>query len=300
MTSQQIKYFLTAARCLNFTEAANQLYITQPALSQQITAMEKELNMQLFVRAKKKVFLTPAAVVLMNRLPNYEKHYDDILREAQMANEGNIGLLRIAFLEGQSIASNVVQNYFRFREKYPNVAVEVHCASFGGLKRMLAEDKVDMIYTADFEIEDNPSYLYEKVAKDYAVVLLSKYHPLAKEKITDLSQLKGTNLITLRSQESEKVTELVEADCREAGFIPRMIYAESLDEMILMLEMGLGFGVTNWDSYGCSNRNLMNLVELKVGEEHSFVLGWKKDNINPAIALFVNCMLSEEQPGGHP
>lgn len=48
------RIFLTAARCLNFTEAAQQLFITQPALSQQITAIEAELNMQLFIRHKNK------------------------------------------------------------------------------------------------------------------------------------------------------------------------------------------------------------------------------------------------------
>ncbi|MCI6018900.1 MAG: LysR family transcriptional regulator [Clostridiales bacterium] len=52
MNQIQIKYFLTAARCMNFTEAAKQLYITQPALSQQITAIESELNMQLFIPVK--------------------------------------------------------------------------------------------------------------------------------------------------------------------------------------------------------------------------------------------------------
>ena len=59
MNSLQIKYFLTAARTLNFTEAAAQLYISQPALSQQISALEKELNMQLFIRSKKKSVSDP-------------------------------------------------------------------------------------------------------------------------------------------------------------------------------------------------------------------------------------------------
>ena len=48
MTITQIKYFITTAKCLNFTKAASQLYITQPALSRQIAAIEAELNMQLF------------------------------------------------------------------------------------------------------------------------------------------------------------------------------------------------------------------------------------------------------------
>ncbi len=293
MTALQIKYFLTAARCLNFTEAAKQLYISQSALSQQITAMENELNIQLFVRAKRKVFLTPAAVVLMNRLPKYEELYDHIIQEAKYANEGNRGLLRIGFLEGQRIATNVIENYFRFVEKYPNVAIEPCCASFGELKRMLAEDEVDMIYTVDFEIAENQSYIYEPVAEDYAVVLLSKYHPLAKERITSLSQLRDVHMITLRSQDSEKVTELVEQDCRAAGFVPRMRFARSLSELTLLVEMGLGFGVTNQDSYGCLNENLIFLEGIRLGEK-KFVFGWKKTNINPAIALFINSMRGKE------
>ena len=113
MTSLQIKYFLTAARCLNFTEAARQLYISQPALSQQIAAMEKELNMQLFVRSKGKVFLTPAAVILMHDLPKYEKMYETILKNAQYANEGRSGVLRIGFLQGQPIAVSLWRKIMR-------------------------------------------------------------------------------------------------------------------------------------------------------------------------------------------
>lgn len=71
MTITQMKYFITAAKCLNFTKAASQLYITQSALSRQIVAMEEELNLQLFVRNNRQVKLTPAAVVL---LEEFEKN----------------------------------------------------------------------------------------------------------------------------------------------------------------------------------------------------------------------------------
>ena len=43
MTTDQMKYFLTVARCLSFTEAAEQLFLSQPALSRQISALEREL-----------------------------------------------------------------------------------------------------------------------------------------------------------------------------------------------------------------------------------------------------------------
>lgn len=53
MTLTNIKYFITTAECLSFSKAAEQLFITQPALSRQIIAMEKELNVLLFIRHKK-------------------------------------------------------------------------------------------------------------------------------------------------------------------------------------------------------------------------------------------------------
>lgn len=294
MNRLQIKYFLTAARCLNFTEAAKQLYITQPALSQQISAMEKELNMQLFVRNKGKVYLTPAAVILMHDLPKYEKLYVDIIERAKIANEGSSGILNIGFMEGQCMPEHVLERFFDFRKEHPNIAIEVCCKSFGELKRMLAEDEVDLVYTVDFELEKNPSYMYECVADDYAVAIVSKYHHLAHEKVTNLAQLRGETIIFLREQESPALNEMIKQDFKNAGFIPNIKYVSSLDENLLCVELGVGVGLTNQDSYGCYNRNIIPLKDVKIAER-KFVFGWKKENINPAIALFINYVLNNEE-----
>lgn len=287
MTLTQIKYFLTTARTLNFTEAAKQLYISQPALSQQITAIERELNMQLFVRANKKVYLTPAAVVLLQELPNYTQHYDDIIAKAQLAQEGNSGYLRIGFLEGQCIAENVLKQYMDFREKHPNIAIEPSCLSFGDLKNQLALDKLDIIYTVEFEVKDIPAVLYKKVAPSYAKVIISKYHPLAKENIISLSQLKNEMFLFLNDRESENVNKLILQDCKEAGFIPNIKYVSSLDENTLCAELGIGIGFTNQDSYACNNRNIVVRKDWTIAER-AFVFAWKKENMNPAISLFMN------------
>ena len=74
MTITQMKYFITAAKCLNFTKAAEILFITQPALSRQISVIEQELNMQLFIRTNHYVRLTPPAEVLLRE---FERIYND-------------------------------------------------------------------------------------------------------------------------------------------------------------------------------------------------------------------------------
>ena len=60
MTYNQIRYFLKVAEELNFLKAAEKLYMTQPALGRQITALEKELNLQLLIRSTHGMKLTPA------------------------------------------------------------------------------------------------------------------------------------------------------------------------------------------------------------------------------------------------
>ena len=64
MTIFQIKCFLNVAEYLNFTEAANHLFVAQSSLSRNISNLEEELGMQLFVRTKKYVRLTPCGAVL--------------------------------------------------------------------------------------------------------------------------------------------------------------------------------------------------------------------------------------------
>lgn len=292
MTRLQIKYFLTAAKCLNFTEAAKQLYISQPTLSQQISAMEKELNMQLFVRRKGKIYLTPAAIILMQDLPQYEDLYVDIIERAKLANEGKTGLLTLGIVEGQCFPEHLLKTFFEFRKDYPQIGVNVCCCSFGDLQRKLEEDEVDIIYTPDFLIDKNPVYMYELVAEDYAVAVVSKYHPVAKQNITSLSQLKDETFLFLQERECEIVNELMRKDCERAGFIPNVKYVPGLNENISYAELGFGVAFTNQDTFGCHNPNLVVLRNLKIAER-KFVFGWKKKNVNPSIALFSNYVMEK-------
>lgn len=65
MTFSQLQYFATLARHLNFSRAAQTLYISQPTLSYQISELERELGTALFVRDKRRVYLTPAGAAIL-------------------------------------------------------------------------------------------------------------------------------------------------------------------------------------------------------------------------------------------
>src|SRR5258708_32225435 len=76
MEFHQLEYFLAAAHTQNFRQAAELCLITQPALSRQIAALEKELGMLLFQRSKQHVVLTPAGQLFLSILGMPLTHYN--------------------------------------------------------------------------------------------------------------------------------------------------------------------------------------------------------------------------------
>lgn len=101
MTTAQIRYFLVAAEQLNFTAAAEQLYITQPSLSRQIAAIESELGARLFSRSNNVVSLTEAGTALYHRLTAFYQEYQSIVKEVRDISSGAKGHLNVGILEDQ-------------------------------------------------------------------------------------------------------------------------------------------------------------------------------------------------------
>ncbi len=288
MTDLQIKYFLKAAQRLNFSEAAKELFITQPALSQQITAIENELNMQLFIRDKNKLRLTPAAAVLLRELPECSRRYREAITNARVASEGHNGILRMGVLEGQTLPDNFRAAYHAFRQAFPNVHMELYMQSFRHLRQSLDERRLDAAMTIKFDVTDSPAYLWIITDLNYAAMLVSRNHPLAGQKVRGWRDLKNETLIMVDDGESAKVREKIVEDCRQAEFVPRLLLAPSLNDQMLWIDAALGVGISNTGTYIYSHPNIFCLKKLPFDSRDYFVIAWHRENINPAVALFTN------------
>ena len=154
MNLNQIKYFLVAAQCLSFTKAANQLYITQPALSRQIQMMEEELGVILFLRTSRKMQLTPAGVILKERFKNIYDDYNVAVAKARSAYQGLSGELNVGILEGTFVGDLFPNVLKYFSDHYPNVDVRISNYSFGHLIDGVNSGELDVIITLKFDIEN--------------------------------------------------------------------------------------------------------------------------------------------------
>ena len=287
MNDLQIKYFLTAAQKLNFTEAAKELFISQPALSQQITAIEKELNMQLFIRDKNKLRLTPAATVLMQEFPECNHRYQLALERARIVNEGHSGLLRLGILEGQILPPNFRSAFESFCARYPNIHIEMHSESFHQLRKQLDSQQLDVALTISFDIKNSSSYLSVETDRNDCALFAADFLPIAKQKVKGWGDLAKETIILVGAEDSATVKAMVEEDCRRAGFIPKLLFASSLNEQMLWIDAGLGVGVSNTGTYIATNPRVKCLKRF-ASEGESFVIAWHRNNINSAIPLFTN------------
>ena len=100
MNSRQLEYFLAVAHELNFTKAAESMYVSQTAVTQQIKALEEQLGVSLFERTKKKVVLTPAGNVFLQEATLLLKRMQTAIERTREASSGFIGSLDIGFSIG--------------------------------------------------------------------------------------------------------------------------------------------------------------------------------------------------------
>ncbi len=294
MNTTQIQYFLAAARHLNFTVAAKELHITQPALSKQIHSLEKELNMVLFLIKKKSVSLTPAGKVLLKELPLLQEHYNDIIHEASIVNEGMIGEVRMAMLEGQMVGETFKNIFAGFVQEYSNISVRLLRDSFKNIRKQLFDGEIDIAVSLEMDIVDHPGLSCEVIDISRAIMVVSKDHPIRKKTIKDWSDLTEETFILIDPSDCKEGSELVFKDCHENGFIPNVKYAPSLETVMLWVEAGLGIGIVNTMN-AIVNNPLVHVIDAIQLDETKIVLVWREEKLKPSARLFIDYYLDKIQ-----
>lgn len=288
MTLNQMKYFMAVARCLSFTEAARSLFMTQPALSRQIQAMETELGTQLFVRDKKMLKLTPGGSALYNELPFFLRRYDEMMAEVRYANRGFEGVLRMGILDVYDASELFLPVLNQFQEKYPSIRLTMGRFSLSELPERLYEDKLDLICTYGFSLFDKPDLMTVDVQKFDSCVMLNRNHPLANKEDLTLDDLRQERFVQLCSEANEEGYQYISNLLSKAGISPGVIQVEKNEDVLLWVEMGLGVAVTSNRTIEQQNPRVvireLNMPEVK---GHDMTMAWRRGNYNPAIALFM-------------
>jgi DNA-binding transcriptional LysR family regulator len=142
MELRHLRYFVAVAEELHFRRAAERLHIAQPAVSEQIRNLERELGVQLFERTQRAVSLTPAGAALLDEARRILRLSEDARRPAQRAGAGVLARLRIA-RPPDVLPMAVLRALRRFAAAQPDVEVTVEAlcprAAVDALRRDLLD-----------------------------------------------------------------------------------------------------------------------------------------------------------------
>ena len=294
MLLRQIKYFIAVAECKNFTEAAEQCYISQSAISQQIQALEKDLGVKLLVREKRKFAITPAGEYFYRQGLLLLDDVSRIRRETMRISQDNEKLLKIGYLNGYS-GSELHYAVSEFSELYPDTSIQIVNGTHEEIYDLLRFGEADLVIN-DHRRAFSGEYVNVQLAEHICYAEISGLSTLSSLEYVTPDELKNIPCILISSKSQQRH----ERDYYKntLGFVDNFIFAENLEEGRLMVAANKGFMLID----GAENFRRINAatccIPLYCGEmqmKRSYCAFWKKENVEPQIEQFAKILLKKFQ-----
>ncbi|SHJ25561.1 LysR family transcriptional regulator [Parasporobacterium paucivorans] len=294
MNISQIKYFLETAKCLNFTKAAQHLFITQPTLGRQITEIESELNMLLFVRSNKGLTLTPAGIVLYEELSVLMNDYEKAVKKASLASQCITGKLNIGILDGLSIKEFIPEMVSIFEKNHPNIEIIIKRKSFRALLEELNKNELDAIISFSFHINEHQELKTIKLKKYEPAFVVPLKNPLSKKEKLEFKDFKYEPLAIVKKEECPGGVEfIVNKFLLEAGFYPNLHFLDSMDDVVLWVESGMRCALLNMEM-DLVRSDSLKMYPFEDGRDDNFIeLAYLDENKNFALDLLKNYYASK-------
>jgi DNA-binding transcriptional LysR family regulator len=242
MELRQIKFFMAVAEERHFGRAAERMFIAQPALSQHVRRLERELEVQLFDRSARHVRLTPAGEAFLEVAQRMARQVDEATTAARRAEAGHTGTLAIGVhlpLAGP-LLSNALRHWNRLRPA-------VHPRLTSGRTPHL----IDLVrrHELDIAIVDGPvtdrALTTTPITDDPLVIVLPADHPLTQHQTISFTDLHHQPFITIARHTSMSLHDRLIELCGTANFNPHItLELDDPDLLPMAVTAGLGLAIT--------------------------------------------------------
>lgn len=292
MNLAQIQSFIKVAETRSFTKAAENMYLSQSAVSRQIAGLEQELNCRLFDREGNFVRLTTQGESVLSEFKNIYVSYMKVLSKTGICGQIISGTLKIGILDGMITGEILDLAILKFSEIYPEVSVELYCCDYKEIWTKLCKNELDAAFALKFEAQDYPE-LKSRLVKDAKChIVLNHLHKKSRMENVRMSDFADDTFIIVEPENSPKTYELIKNICRKEGFEPKFKFAPSRKAQMLWCEKNMGICVFDTGNVLINDPNIKFLTLEDYICDPSMVAVWNKDNTNPNQDLFLSVLFS--------
>jgi len=293
---RHLVYFREVARQLHFRKAAESLAIAQPALSRQIAQLETALGTPLFTRSRRRVELTPAGTLLLERLEPVLRTLAGLPGHVSALAEGQTGHVKIAFT-GLAMATVLPGILREFSRKHPGIRIELNESPTSA---QLAALQAGEISCGFFHPDAPTPALHTHVLlRERNGVLLPADHPLADKVDLKLRDLADTPFVLFPRTLNTGFYDRILAAFSRAGVTPRI--AEEVwprANGIGLVRAGLGVTFITPSEAKQLPPDVKFRVLIGHAPESRLVLGWRQNPApDPALSAFLDAAVATSLHG---
>ncbi len=282
-----VECFVKVAETGSVSKAAELLFKSQPAVSRQIIALEKELGYDLFKRNERPMTLTKEGELFLEGVKKSKIIMQETENRINAMKQGYIGEVNICTHPGQLFLSDLVPLVLAFQKQYPEILVRVEANYSAELNRRLNDRRCDCVYWRWEEYQDpNRSYLDFSSSRNGLLTLAD--HPLTKKDPAEISLNDFANdcIILLAEEFAPGLFRRMMRLCHESHFDPQILIAPDLDTSLLWVSMRRGIIAINSRSI-IRDHSSFHYFYIPQFKSTNFSFIWKTDNDNPSLSVFL-------------
>lgn len=288
MTQSQIDYFLSVATTKSIAKSAAKLYVSQSAISKQISLLEKEFNLYLFDRTNKGVELTKAGELLFDHFTKQNRAFSNVLKNARQLYASQEKKLRFGVLESWTSSPFIYNLVDLLKEKDSSINIVLIGDTPNGLLHRLESGEVDVVFCVENAVLPNPAdstpklLISKRITKIKKVVFYSTKNHLSNKQDLTFSDFNNEVLYTISDNNKKYALEENILLCNKYGFSPKTVTVDNLSSALMAVSANQGFSIL--DEWSTNTNTEQNFLILK--EYHPINLFWYENNPSTILPVF--------------
>lgn len=286
MEIRQLRYFIAVADTLNFSRAAESVYLSQSALSRQIMDLEREIGLPLLRRSTRQVELTDAGRALQKSAKELISRWEKMLPEVRnLVTEDNQALALTVGVDARALAEPMRRKRFmsvlyELRRGYPGLRVLLRNNDHQELMKGVSDQSLDCVMVLDRELEHRAGLCQETYAHEEMVLVFRSENVHTDADYRDIIMNRGLILVDKEPQGLYHIIHIL-SDLR---IEPQIRFCESIEDMTMTIQTGESAAIL--PESVVARLDDPSLQVLHMPSEYtrlSLSLIWRKDHSNPLI-----------------